>query len=267
VQRPEQGLPLVPVSKLTYSAGVIVAMVFDFNGVIADDETPHLLCFQQALAEARLTLTKHDYYGAYLGMDERTCARLLLEQRDGVSDEAQVLRITERKADLFRAHTAHHRPPLFVGATDFVLAAKARYRLAIASGGRRSQIEDALSGSAIEHAFEVIVTAEDCPIGKPDPAIYLTACDRLNANRGSAQRITPSQCLVIEDSLAGIRAAKAAGMRVLAVSTTYPLEMLTEANYVFRGLHDMTPQAAIDALALTRSGRRLSALSTPSKDE
>ncbi|HZN45160.1 MAG TPA: hypothetical protein VFB56_07510, partial [Nitrospiraceae bacterium] len=65
MQRPEQGLPLVPVSKLTYSAGVIVAMVFDFNGVIADDETPHLLCFQQALAEARLTLTKHDYYGAY----------------------------------------------------------------------------------------------------------------------------------------------------------------------------------------------------------
>ena len=83
-------------------------MVFDFNGVIADDETPHLLCFQQALAEARLTLAKHDYYGAYSGMDERTCTRLLLEQRDGVCDEAQVLRITDRKADLFRALTTHH---------------------------------------------------------------------------------------------------------------------------------------------------------------
>lgn len=55
-------------------------MVFDFNGVIVDDETPHLLCFQQALAEAGLTLTAHDYYGAYLGMDERTCTRLLLEE-------------------------------------------------------------------------------------------------------------------------------------------------------------------------------------------
>ena len=53
-------------------------MVFDFNGVIVDDETPHLFCFQQALAEAGLTLTKQDYYGAYLGMDERTCTRLLL---------------------------------------------------------------------------------------------------------------------------------------------------------------------------------------------
>ena len=195
----------MPFRKLTYSADVIDAMVFDFNGVIADDETPHLLCFQ-ALAEARLTLAKHDYYGAYLGMDERTCTRLLLEQRDGVCDEAQVLRITDRKADLFRALTTHHRPPLF-RAQRILSAAKARYRLAIASGGRRVQIEDALAGSAIEHAFEVIVSAEDCPIGKPDPAIYLIACDRLNANRESVERITPSQCLVIEDSVAGIRSA------------------------------------------------------------
>ena len=255
----------MPFRKLTYSADVIDAMVFDFNGVIADDETPHLLCFQQALAEPRLTLAKHDYYGAYSGMDERTCTRLLLEQRDGVCDEAQVLRITDRKADLFRALTTHHRPPLFPGATDFVLAAKARYRLAIASGGRRVQIEDALAGSAIEHAFEVIVSAEDCPIGKPDPAIYLIACDRLNANRESVERITPSQCLVIEDSVAGIRSASCRHARV-GVSTTYPLEMLNEAEYVFRGLHDMTPQAAIDALALTRSRRPLAALSTPSKE-
>jgi beta-phosphoglucomutase len=259
-------LLLVPVRNLTYSPGVIRAIVFDFNGVIADDETPHLLCFQQALAEAGLTLTKHDYYGAYLGMDERICTRLLLEQRDGGCDEAHVLRIAERKAELFRAHTAHHRPPLFPGVTDFVLAAKVGYRLAIASGGRRAQIEDALAGSAIEHAFEVIVTAEDSPIGKPDPAIYLTVCDRLNANRGSVKRITPSECLVIEDSLAGIRSARAAGMRVLAVSTTYPLEKLSEAEYAFRRLHDMTPEAAVDALSVT-SSRVSAALSTPSKDE
>ena len=152
-------LPLVPVGRLAYSAGVIGAMVFDFNGVIVDDETPHLLCFQQALAEAGLTLTTHDYYGAYLGMDERTCTRLLLEERDGVCDEARILRITDRKADLFRAHSAHHRPPLFTGAADFILAAKGCYRLAIASGGRRAQIEDALAGSAIEQAFEVMVCA------------------------------------------------------------------------------------------------------------
>ncbi len=246
-------LLLVPIGDLTYSAGVIHAIVFDFNGVIADDETPHLICFQQALAEASLTLSNKDYYGAYVGMDERTCTRLLLEQRDGACDEAQVLRIAERKAELFLAHTAHQRPPLFPGVVDFVLAAKARYRLAIASGGRRAQIEDALAGSAIEQAFEVIVAAEDCPIGKPHPAIYLLTCDRLNSNRGAVEKISPPECLVIEDSVAGIRSARAAGMRVLAVSTTYPLEMLREAEYVFGGFQDMTPKAAIEALASASS--------------
>jgi len=51
---------------------MIRAIIFDFNGVIADDETPHLVCFQQALAEENLSLTKEEYYGAYLGMAERT---------------------------------------------------------------------------------------------------------------------------------------------------------------------------------------------------
>src|SRR6476469_2781687 len=63
-------------------APVIRAIIFDFNGVIADDETPHVYCFQQALAEVGLALTKEDYYGAYLGMDERTCTRMLLDQRE-----------------------------------------------------------------------------------------------------------------------------------------------------------------------------------------
>ena len=91
-------------------APVIRAIIFDFNGVIADDETPHVCCFQQALAEAGLALTKEDYYGAYLGMDERTCTRMLLARRDGTCDEAEVFRIGERKADLFRAHADLNKP-------------------------------------------------------------------------------------------------------------------------------------------------------------
>ena len=80
--------------------------MFDFNGVIADDETPHLHCFQQALAEAGLSLSDEEYYGTYLGMDERTCATALLERRDGSCDPAIHAGIIERKAGLFGAHTA-----------------------------------------------------------------------------------------------------------------------------------------------------------------
>lgn len=225
---------------------MIRAIIFDFNGVIVDDETPHVFCFQQALAEAGLTLTKEDYYGAFLGMDERTCTRLLLQQRDGGFEEAEVFRIGERKAELFLAHTAQHRPSLFAGVVDFVKAARGRYRLAIASGGRRAQIHAALAGTQIERHFDVILAAEDCPTGKPDPAIYLLTLKRLNAGRGSGCDIVPSECLVLEDSVAGIRAAKAAGMNVLGVATTYPLDKLHEADGIVQSLERMTPEAAID---------------------
>ena len=229
-------------------APVIRAIIFDFNGVIADDETPHVCCFQQALAEAGLALTKEDYYGAYLGMDERTCTRMLLARRDGTCDEAEVFRIGERKAELFRAHAALHKPELFPGVVGFVKAAKGRYRLAIASGGRRAQIDEALSGTKIQCDFDVIVAAEDCPIGKPDPAIYLLARERLNAGHRSEHDIVPEECLVFEDSLAGIRSARAAGMRVLGLATTYPLDKLHEADCIIPSLEHLTPEAAVDRL-------------------
>ena len=227
---------------------VIRALIFDFNGVIADDETPHLLCFQQALAEAGLTLTKEDYYDAYLGMDERTCAALLLERRDGTCDEKEVVRIAERKAELFRVHTARYKPLLFPGVVEFVKAAKRHYALGIASGGRKEQIQEALANSAIECDFEVIVAAEDCAIGKPDPAIYLMTLERLNGRR-SAPLIRPKECLVLEDSLAGIHSAKAADMRVVALATTYPVEKLYEADGIVRTLERLTPEAMIGLLS------------------
>ena len=223
---------------------MIRAIVFDFNGVIADDETPHFLCFQQALAEARLTLTQEDYYGRYLGMDERTCARLLLEHRDGICDEADVWRIADRKAELFHAHTARRKPVLFAGVVEFVSAAKQHYRLAIASGGRKAQIEAALAETPIEAAFEIVVSAEDCPIGKPDPAIYLMTRKRLNDLHPSDAGIAAAECLVVEDSVAGIRSAKAAGMRVMGLATTYPLDKLQEADLAVPTLQGMTPESA-----------------------
>jgi len=221
---------------------MIQAIIFDFNGVLADDESPHLACFQQALAESGLSLAPEDYYGTYLGMDERTCARLLLTARDGHCDESTLVRITERKAELFAAHAARQQPPLFPGVTEFVKAAQARVRLAIASGGRRAQIRRALEGTAIERDFEVIVSAEDCAIGKPDPMIYLLTLERLNAGRRHHPLLAAEECLVIEDSKAGIQAGRAAGMTVLGLATTYPADQLTGAALVLPSLEGVDPE-------------------------
>src|SRR4051794_37892844 len=114
---------------------MIQAIIFDFNGVIADDEALHVQCFRQALAEFGLSLTVEEYYETYLGMDERTCTALLLTARHGRCDDVRLRRIMERKADLFRERTAQHRPPLFAGVVEFVRAARSQFRLAIASGG------------------------------------------------------------------------------------------------------------------------------------
>ena len=185
--------------------------MFDFNGVIADDETPHLLCFQQALAEAGLSLSDEEYYGTYLGMDERTCATALLERRDGSCDPAIHAGIIERKAGLFRAHTALHKPALFPWVTEFVQRASGAYRLVVASGGRREQILAALTGTPIEQAFELIVSADDCAVGKPDPAIYEFTLRLLNARRPRPPLLRANECLVIEDSRAGVLAGLKAG--------------------------------------------------------
>lgn len=219
---------------------MVRAILFDFNGVIAGDEPAHVECFCRALQEFGLGLSKEEYYGAYLGMDERTCTARLLTARDGKNDVNLVQQIQDRKADLFRLHSAAQRPELFPGVMEFVLAAKPLYRLAIASGGRREQIDRALRGTTIERAVELIVSADDCPVGKPDPAVYLLALRRLNDC--VSPRLTAGECLVIEDSKAGIRAARAAGMQVLALATTYPVDELGEADWVLPSLAAVDPR-------------------------
>ena len=222
---------------------MIRAILFDFNGVIADDETAHVACFCQALQEFGLILTKTGYYGTYLGMDERSCTALLLTARDGKSDSALVQRIQDRKAGLFRLHPGAQQPELFPGVIEFVLAARSLCWLAIASGGRREQIDRALRGTEIEQAIEIIVSADDCLVGKPDPAIYLLTLKRLNDVVRPLLR--PDECLVIEDSKAGIRAARTAGMPVLALATTYPADELREADCVMPSLAGVDPEALI----------------------
>ncbi len=213
------------------------AIIFDFNGVIADDEMTHFLAFQQALAEDGLALTKDAYYGTYLGMDERTCTAALLQSVTGKSDPRRTRRIAERKAVLFASLTATHKPPLFPGVVEFVERASKRFRLALASGGRRQQIEFALQGTPIEKTFGVLVSSENAPIGKPDPAVYRLALAMINKRDPRPHPlIKPTECLVIEDSLAGIRSALKAGMKVVAVATTYSPHELTAAHLVLQSL-------------------------------
>lgn len=234
-------------------AFTIRAIIFDFNGVIADDETPHVHCFQQALSEQGLSLSKDEYYGTYLGMDERTCATALLTKRDGTSDPKVHAAIMQRKADLFRSYTATHKPALFPGIVEFVRRAGRTFRLAVASGGRREQIRHALDNTPIERAFEVILSADDCAVGKPDPAMYELTLRLLNARMPKPPLLRAEECLVIEDSRAGIQAALQAGMGVLALATTYPVSELGQAHVVLPHLQGIDPEAVVENVLAART--------------
>jgi HAD superfamily hydrolase (TIGR01509 family) len=182
-------------------------------------------------------------------MDERTWTAMLLQARDGRCTDSLLQRIIDRKAELFSTSTAGQKPMLFPGVADFVKAARVSYRLAIASGGRRHQIDHALAGTLIDRDFEVIVAAEDFPVGKPDPAVYEITLARLNSVVPPSPFLSASDCLVIEDSVAGIRSARQAGMYVLAVASTYPAEKLGEADAILPTLSHSTPETAIKMLA------------------
>lgn len=201
------------------------AILFDFNGVIINDEPLHCEALIHTLAEYGIDLDRETYYREYLGFDDRECFRFTFTRFARPSDPASIADATERKnaawERLVKANMA-----LVPGAVDFVqAAARDGHRLAIVSGALRREIELVLSRAAIAPFFDVIVAAEDVPACKPDPAGYNQA--------RAALRVDAGHCMVIEDSLPGLRAARAAGLRCAMVSTSHPVDALSAADSVW----------------------------------
>ncbi|MGE5061724.1 MAG: HAD family hydrolase [Betaproteobacteria bacterium] len=112
--------------------------------------------------------------------------------------------------------------------------------LAVASGALRQEIETILQTAGLLNHFRAIVSAEDVQQGKPEPEIFITALAALNAARGDAAAIAPTECLVIEDSKEGVRGARRAGMKCLAVTNSHPAELLKEADAIVASLEEVT---------------------------
>jgi HAD superfamily hydrolase (TIGR01509 family) len=207
----------------------LAAIIFDFDGVIADTEPLHFAGFRQTLAEIGIGLTESDYYANYLGYDDRGCfiAALIAHQRP--TDPSAIAGLMQRKAQAYLESVKDHLV-IFPGVREFVRDAAA-YPLAIASGALRHEIEFILEQAGLRKEFLHITGAEDVTKGKPDPQPFLHALDALNRQRPN-QTIAPGSCLVIEDSIPGLRGAKTAGMKVLAVANTHTIQDLHEAHAV-----------------------------------
>jgi beta-phosphoglucomutase len=223
------------------------AVVFDFDGVIADSEPIHLRCFQRVLAEAGIELSREDYYDKYLGFDDHDCFRAVLIANGLSADERQIADMTAAKTALVQQAFADISP--LDGAVELIRRLdRAGVALGICSGALRDEIVLAAGALGVLDCFDQIVAGEDVAHGKPDPEGYRLALARLSASAGRG--LSPGLSVAIEDSPAGIASAKAAGMKVLAVTTSYTADTLGEADMVAESLEEVTLDTLEDIVAV-----------------
>lgn len=222
------------------------ALIFDFDGVIADTEPLHFAGFRQVLNEQGIALTESDYYAHYLGYDDKGCFAAALSAHDRPASCTLIDALVSRKATVYLESIRRHLV-IFPGVREFVRDAAGRYPLAIASGALRHEIELILECAGIRKEFQHITSAEDVTNGKPDPQGFLHALAALN-RRQHGDSIVPADCLVIEDSIPGIRGARAAGMKVLAVANTHTVQDLHEADTITHSLAQISLHELRDRL-------------------
>jgi HAD superfamily hydrolase (TIGR01509 family) len=200
---------------------VTEAVLFDFNGVLVDDEAQHCEALQRVLAEEGITLTREQYYADYLGLDDRTGFVEAYRRSNRTLTTELMQLLVARKSSVYLQLVARSLR-MVRGAAEFVLDAGKRFRLGIVSGALRGEIDHVLGQTGLADRFEVIITADDVPRCKPDPAAYLAAHRAFNQRRP----IAVDKCVVLEDSLPGLAAARAAGMPCVMLTTSHPAHRL-----------------------------------------
>jgi len=206
------------------------AIVFDFDGVLADSEMLHLRVYNELLAPSGVQIGKAQYCERYLGFDdEGVFQQVAIDHRLMLGDE-EIDLLIEEKASRFEALVASGGV-LYPAAAACVRRLGAEWPLAICSGARRSEIELMLRGGGLTDAFRFIVASGDTDAGKPAPDPY--------ARAAMLHGVPPQHCVAIEDSHAGIDSARTAGLRTIAISTTYPRETL-KADALVDSLDELT---------------------------
>jgi HAD superfamily hydrolase (TIGR01509 family) len=213
------------------------AVVFDFDGVIANSEPLHFQAYRDVLAQEGIALTEPEYYARYLGYDDVSAFNAMAADRGARWDGRRVADLVRRKATRME-ELERGQSVLFPGADAAIRRLAAVWPLAIASGALRAEIVRVLERENLAAFFPVLVAAEDARSGKPAPDPYVLAVELLSGATGTA--LDPADCVAVEDSHWGLQSAMAAGLRTVAVTHTYPVETLTGAEAVIPHLDRLT---------------------------
>lgn len=204
------------------------ALIFDFDGVLADTEGLHFETLAAVLAGEGITLTREVNDREYIGIDVLQSFRKAFRDAGRPLHPEQLEDLIARKSALFIAGLETVRP--FPGIQEVLRDATERYPCGIASGTLREEILAFLRLEGLESCLHAVVGAEEGLRSKPAPDAYLRALQILRQRK--LPDLDPPACLVVEDSVPGIHSARAAGMRCLAVAHSHPASMLRDADIV-----------------------------------
>ncbi len=238
---------------------MLEAVIFDFDGVLVDSEKLHYQAFNRTLTKFNYQLSIRDYYDRFLGLSDQELLRIVNKEGKLSLSNQQFEKLLGEKANLFKEMAATEAGPvrknrntkvsdksqisngagIIEGVPQFLnMLAGNKIPIGICSGALLPEIEMILKGALLRSYFEVIVSAEQVENGKPDPEGFLLALKLLDKRMHKS--IKPENCVVIEDSHWGLEAAKAAGMRTVAITNTYAAEHLKPADKVIEHLNELS---------------------------
>ncbi len=216
-------------------------VLFDFNGIIINDESIHQELINDILLSENLRPSSNDYQEVCVGRSDRACLQDIFSRRGRILKEDYLAKLIKVKSQAYcQKISSLETLPLYSGLAAVMDKIKALgWKLGLVTGAVRADVDLILDQAGLADYFSVIVAGDDITASKPDPQGYLLAVDYLNRQEPQLQ-LKPDNCLVIEDTPAGIQAAKNAGMQVVGVANTYPLHMLQrQANWTVDYLEEL----------------------------
>ncbi len=210
---------------------MLKAVLFDFNGVIINDEPIHQELINEILLGENLLPLGSEFAELCLGRSDRVCLRNVLTRRGRQVTEEYLTKLINKKASLYRERLEKlEKLPIYEEIYSFLKRVKAReLEIGLVTGAVRSEVESILQQAALGDYFSVIVTGDEISTSKPQPDGYLLAVERFNRWNFNLQ-LQPQECLVIEDTFAGCEAAKRAGMQVVGIAHTYPFHFMQRVS-------------------------------------
>jgi beta-phosphoglucomutase len=225
---------------LGFSIMALKVVLFDFNGVIMDDEPIHAQLIQDVIASENMRCSAEDVQ-RFVGRSDRACLQDFFGLKGRVLSPESLNKLLAQKTVVYQQRIQELDVlPLFAGVRELISAFQAfEIKLGIVSGAQRGEIELVLAQAQLQDAFEVTIASEDIATSKPSPEGYLQAVKQFSALYPDLN-LQPSDCLAIEDSFPGLEAAISAQIPVVGVAHTYPFHMLQRrANWAIDRLKDL----------------------------